>query len=510
MTSDERAKLSPEELADFQKRLADFRKEIDDDLRWRNSVSPAFAEDFAALAKAVRNSLKIPDTETPPLPSVQELARAWGTRDLVEYRAQWLIRQTTLYQALAAHPASSSVLVDHLRLLRGVGAPEQPKLAAMAEATGDWDRKVLAALALMSALEFVFADAAFIEEVHRVWSRARDDLGIRTDDGKPLPHPLAPMIEGWLRWPVAVEPNEKADRIVPSRLAMVKHNDRRAPKLWSPAAHLALVEGDQQFLPGFECEDVKGPMLPTEIYDLGEPESRRGGGRGAQLSLRLFFHSASSVRPEDRGGHRPALLRWTLREIRDELYPGRKISAQRVLDQVLRAAETLDSMDGLIPYVDLETGRWRRRRIVSVVDVPQHAADLDDFVVVSVFLPAGMESGGDSPADAEPVGREVRASVSHAPQLDLSLVAAWTDSLPCQRALVPQVGPAGLSRDLRQAPDTARLPDVGPQTTAAPGIQGSRSLGRARDGRGNQADPQSCRSWITGSFRQAQVREWNS
>ena len=60
MTSDERAKLSPEELADFQKRLADFRKEIDDDLRWRNSVSPAFAEDFAALAKAVRNSLKIP------------------------------------------------------------------------------------------------------------------------------------------------------------------------------------------------------------------------------------------------------------------------------------------------------------------------------------------------------------------------------------------------------------------------------------------------------------------
>ena len=182
MTSDERAKLSPEELADF-------RKEIDDDLRWRNSVSPAFAEDFAALAKAVRNSLKIPDTETPPLPSVQELARAWGTRDLVEYREQWLIRQTTLYQALAAHPASSSVLVDHLRLLRGVGAPEQPKLAAMAEATGDWDREVLAALALMSALEFVFADVAFIEEVHRVWSRARDDLGIRTDDGKPLPPP---------------------------------------------------------------------------------------------------------------------------------------------------------------------------------------------------------------------------------------------------------------------------------------------------------------------------------
>ena len=178
---------------------------------------------------------------------------------------------------------------------------------------------------------------------------------------------------------------------------MVKHNDRRAPKLWSPATHLALVEGDLQFLPGFECEDVKGPMLPTEIYDLGEPESRRGGGRGAQLSLRLFFHSASSVRPEDRGGHRPALLRWTLREIRDELYPGRKISAQRVLDQVLRAAETLDSMDGLIPYFDLETGRWRRRRIVSVVDVPQHAADLDDFVVVSVFLPAGMESGGTLP-----------------------------------------------------------------------------------------------------------------
>ena len=386
------------DLDTFRKALAESREEMAEDAKVRNSVSTTFAEEFAALADAVRNSLEAPDASERQLPSVQELAKAWGRSFLDGYRRISLYRQGLLYEHLAALPAGRRVLVEHLQALRPE-APLPPSIEDMP------DQENLAALAIMSSQQFVLADAAYIEEVHRVWTRATDDLGIQTADGKPLKHPLAPMIDGWFFKPVNVELNEKAAKIVPSRFAMVKASDRRAPALWSPAAHLALVEGEHQFLPGFERESVEGPMLPTELYDLGEPKKRQGGGAGAQLSLRLFFHAASSLRLEDRGGYRAKLLPWTLRQIRDELYPklridGRKRSttATKVLEQVLRARETLNSMDGLVPYYDLATGRWRRRQIVSVVDVPDQAADLDDFVVISVFLPDGMEKGGTLPA----------------------------------------------------------------------------------------------------------------
>ena len=316
-------------LGSVRKALADFREEMAEDAKVRNSVSTTFREDFAALAEAVRNSLGIPDVETPRLPSVEGLARAWGTKGLVEYRAHWLTRQSTLYRELAAHPDGSSILVDHILELRGVGAPPLPELDAMAEATGNFDRAILAALALTAAWEFVLADAAFIEEVHRVWSRATDDLGIRADDGKPLPHPLAPVIEGWLLRPVDVDLNRREDRILPSRLAQVQPGDRRAPKLFSPAAHVALVNGKQQVLPGFEVE-IEGPALPLVLYDLGEPNPHRGGGRSAPLALRLFVEAILGVPLEDRRRHQPVAMELTLRELRNRLYPGRRISTTQV------------------------------------------------------------------------------------------------------------------------------------------------------------------------------------
>ena len=65
-----------------------------------------------------------------------------------------------------------------------------------------------------------------------------------------------------------------------------------------------------------------------------------------------------------------------LRELRDRLYPGRRISTTQVLEQVLRAVDALDSMDARIPWHDPTTGRGGLRRIVSVQDLPRSAAHL--------------------------------------------------------------------------------------------------------------------------------------
>ena len=143
---------------------------------------------------------------------------------------------------------------------------------------------------------------------------------------------------------------------------------------------------------GFEVEH-EGPALPLVLYDLGEPNPHRGGGRSAPLALRLFVEAILGVPLEDRRRLQPVSMELTLRELRDRLYPGRRISTTQVLEQLLRAVDALDSMDVRIPWHDPTTGRGGLRRIVSVQDVPRSAAHLDDVVRVIVDLPPGADNG---------------------------------------------------------------------------------------------------------------------
>ena len=374
------------DLDTFRKALAESREEMAEDAKVRNTISTTFRDAFAELGEAVRNKLEVPDASERKLPSVQELAKAWGRSFLDGYRRISQYRQGLLYEHLAALPAGRRVLVEHLQALRPE-APLPPSIEDMP------DQENLAALAIMSSQQFVLADAAYIEEVHRVWNRATYDLGIQTADGKPLKHPLAPMIDGWLLRPFDVELNRREYRILPSRLAQVQPNDRRATKLFSPAAHVALVNGELQVLPGFEVEH-EGPALPLVLYDLGDPNPHRGGGRSAPLALRLFVEAILGVRLEDRRRLQPVSFELTLRELRERLYPGRNdMATKKVMNQLLRAVDALDSMDARIPWHDPTTGRGGLRRIVSVQDVPRSTAHLDDVVRVIVDLPPGADNG---------------------------------------------------------------------------------------------------------------------
>ena len=276
--------------------------------------------------------------------------------------------------------------------LPGSESTAQPAIEALAESGSVDDLMYLGALAAVLSWSFDVADAEFVEEVHQLWGRVTDDLGIRTDDGKLLPHPLAPMIEGWLRRPVDVEVNRRPDRILPSRLAMVRPSDRRASKLFSPAAHVGQVNGRQKVMPGFDT-DMAGPALPLALYELGDPNPHRGGGRSAALAMRTFVDSVQSPYLADRRRYQPVAMEMTIRELRERLFPGRKISVTKFMDQFLRAVEALDTMDARIPWHDPTTGKSGLRRVVNVSDVPYGVVDLDDVVRVVVDLPPGTATG---------------------------------------------------------------------------------------------------------------------
>ena len=73
----------------------------------------------------------------------------------------------------------------------------------------------------------------------------------------------------------------RPDRILPSRLAMVDPTDRRAGRLFTPAAHAVERGGGQLKLPGFGLERTRiTPALPLALYDLGGGSSMERG-RGA-------------------------------------------------------------------------------------------------------------------------------------------------------------------------------------------------------------------------------------
>ena len=361
--------------------------------------SPRFLEEFSGLAEAVRRSIKWPEGEEPTLPSVQDLADTWHNEDLRDEKRENLSRWNELLLDATWHPGGGDSLPEYVAWMVGYTSSSW-LVDDNRELLDDVDQNG-GLVGLLTACKFASMFArigreeviAALEGDHWLWSLVTDDFGIRIEDDKQSPHPLAPIIRGWLLRPVDVDLNRREDRILPSRLAQVQPSDRRAPGLFAPAAHVALVNGEHQALPGFEIE-IEGPALPLVLYDLGEPNPHQGGGRSAPIwPLRLFVEAILGVPLKDRRRHQPVAMELTLRELRDRLYPNSPPSLGKVLRRLHLAVDALDSMDARIPWHDPTTGRGGLRRIVSVQDVPRSAAHLDDVVRVVVDLPPGTDTG---------------------------------------------------------------------------------------------------------------------
>ena len=184
----------------------------------------------------------------------------------------------------------------------------------------------------------------------------------------------------------------RPDRILPSRVAMVDHTDRRAGELFTPAAHEVERGGEQLKLPGFGLERTRiTPALPLALYDLGGGSSMERG-HGAPLPLRLWVESILAVGLTDRANPWPTVLEIPLRDLLRKLYPNkRRPRPNEYWPRLMQAVEILDSTR--IPWDDPETGKGGLQRIVNVSSIPRGPGKLDDAVRIIVDLPPGSGKG---------------------------------------------------------------------------------------------------------------------
>ena len=162
----------------------------------------------------------------------------------------------------------------------------------------------------------------------------------------------------------------RTDRILPARLAMVDHTDRRAGRLFTPAAHAVKRGGEGLKLPGFGLERTRiTPALPLALYDLGGGPSMERG-HGAPLALRLWVESILAVGLTDRANPWPTVLEIPLRDLLRKLYPSaRRPRPNEYWPRLMQAVEILDSTR--IPWEDPETGKGGLQRIVNVSSIPR-------------------------------------------------------------------------------------------------------------------------------------------
>ena len=184
----------------------------------------------------------------------------------------------------------------------------------------------------------------------------------------------------------------RTDRILPARLAMVDHADRRAGQLFTPAAHAVERSGEGLKFPGFGLERTRiTPALPLALYDLGGGPSMERG-HGAPLALRLWVESILAVGLTDRANPWPTVLEIPLRDLLRKLYPSaRRPRPNEYWPRLMQAVEILDSTR--IPWEDPETGKGGLQRIVNVSSIPRGPGKLDDAVRIIVDLPPGSGKG---------------------------------------------------------------------------------------------------------------------
>ena len=209
------------------------------------------------------------------------------------------------------------------------------------------------------------------------------------DEGELDPHPLTKAVRTWLGGQSQTDPNQRSDRILPTRLGMVVPTHPQAgSRLFMPAA---MADGNGQLiLPGFANDVSTGPALPHGLYELGAGRGRRY----TPLALRIWVEGVLCVPMDYRGRDQPVSMSLPFRDLLAAIYPGkRRPRPTEYWPRLMEAADALDSREARIPWEDPATGRGGLRRIVSLSDLPRAPLALDDLISLIVHLPPGAEDG---------------------------------------------------------------------------------------------------------------------
>lgn len=210
--------------------------------------------------------------------------------------------------------------------------------------------------------------------VLRLWKAA---------DTTDLKHPLAILIESWLRRPREVKPSDT--NVFPYIMAQKKQDNTGRYPL---AAHFAQREGRKMVLPGFESEREASIYLPEELYRLAEREgARRGVVSRAQRALIYAMLRTPAEKAASPTGY------WFP-------IPGKEYIAvtHRANKSVPPPREWLPALRGTrdilntfdLPYIDAN-GKPRFFTPVAIMDYPLDAQDEIGFVT---RLPEGYGGTG--------------------------------------------------------------------------------------------------------------------
>ena len=210
-------------------------------------------------------------------------------------------------------------------------------------------------------------------------------------------HPVGALIAGYWNRPVPVEPAPKEKRrIFPGPVVHGREEDRRVPKLYTPAHHTD-PDNPQRALPGFEYKEGPRIALPLEIWRIGEGREV-SPGRGLPTAQRLFIGALVTTKQVDRHGMNILDLTLTLRDVKELLYPNSRPSNKQFWAAFLRAVEDLERMPR-IPIYRPETKTTGLRRVLYVPEIPSSPTELDGHVIIRIDLPTGSRNGPMLPRD---------------------------------------------------------------------------------------------------------------
>ena len=263
-----------------------------------------------------------------------------------------------------------------------------------------------------------FEVSSFAQLAHMVWEEVSKE---RSD----IKHPLAPLISAWQSGPTEVQPvrdangNLRADTIAP-RIAMRETGNAKIDRLYLAPAHLgADRDGSQVALPGFTDNrpEIRIPVLPVNLYDLGVEAGERRGGRGeAPIPARMLVKLAAAPSAFVRHGERFVTYQITLRDLRDALYPPEYLDGrqrrQRSVGEIwprIREALRIINQEARIPILDPKTGYGHYHHLLRInenfgridLDMPVHVVlDIPPEVEGGVQLPTRLDQWGAESAPA--------------------------------------------------------------------------------------------------------------
>ena len=307
--------------------------------------------------------------------------------------------------------------------LQGQTRFSNPELAA-ALSDKQIDEPILLAIMDYVPNGFAMMDLVAVHDFWKLYARV-----CRTNNKEPSEHPAITLVRGWQNRPRRIRFNTRSDRIFPAGAAMVPASDKRAGRLFMPAAR---ADPDGQLsLPGFERER-QSVALPLALYDLGDMPASKGGP-GAPLSLRLFIESILAVPLDERTGDL-VCMSVTLRDLLARLYPGpRPPRPTEYWPRLEAAINALDSRAARIPWFDPETGIGGLRRVVNLSDIPRGPGALDDLLTVTVHLPPGATSGPKLSPRLGKWGKESAAAYRALLNLPLQWYAPGKTLIPTRR-----------------------------------------------------------------------------